>query len=93
LITLARSGNGPVGVLLNDKETAALLKQTVANAEQASAHLNQISVQAGQIITDAQSRQFPAKIDATITTAQHAVGQLDQASQQVNTTLNAALGP
>jgi phospholipid/cholesterol/gamma-HCH transport system substrate-binding protein len=31
LITLARSGNGPVGVLLNDKQTAAQLKQTVAN--------------------------------------------------------------
>jgi phospholipid/cholesterol/gamma-HCH transport system substrate-binding protein len=93
LITVARSGNGAVGMLLNDKQTAAQLRQTVANAEQASAHLNQISVQAGQIVTDAQSRQFPAKVDATIASAQHAVRQLDQASQQVNTTLNGALGP
>jgi phospholipid/cholesterol/gamma-HCH transport system substrate-binding protein len=93
LITLARSGNGPVGVMLNDKQTAAQLKQAVANAEQASAHLNQISLQAGQIVTDAQSRQFPAKVDAAIANAQHAVRQLDQASQQVNTTLNGALGP
>ena len=93
LITLARSGSGPVGVLLNDKQTAAQLKQTVANAEQASAHLNQVSVQAGQIVADTQSRQFPAKVDANIASAQHAAGQLDQASQQVNTTLNGALGP
>jgi phospholipid/cholesterol/gamma-HCH transport system substrate-binding protein len=93
LITLARSGKGSVGVLLNDKQTADRLKQTVANAEETSAHLNQLSVQAGQIVNDAQSRQFPAKVDATIAAAQHAAQQLDQASQQVNTALNGALGP
>jgi phospholipid/cholesterol/gamma-HCH transport system substrate-binding protein len=93
VITLARNAGGRVGVLLNDKQTADRLKQAVVNAEEASAHLDQVSVQAGQIVNDAQSRQFPAKVDATIASAQHATQRLDQASQQVNRALNGALGP
>ena len=93
LVTDARRGNGSIGVLLNDPKTAAQLKQTVANAEQASDHINRITVQAGQLVTDVQSRSLPAKIDGTIVDAHGAVDQLKQASEKVNTTLNDALGP
>jgi phospholipid/cholesterol/gamma-HCH transport system substrate-binding protein len=93
LVTDVRSGKGSIGVLLNDRQTAAQLKQTVANAEQASARLNQLSAQAGQLVTDVQSRQLPAKFDETLTTARHAAQQIDQASQQVNATLDTVLRP
>jgi phospholipid/cholesterol/gamma-HCH transport system substrate-binding protein len=89
----ARNGKGSIGLLLNDKQTANRLKDTVANAQQASANIDQITVTAGQVMTDFQGRNLPAKVDDTIVTARHASQQIDLASQKVNTTLNAALGP
>ena len=74
-------------------KTAFKLKQTVANAEQASANVKQMSFQAGQVVTDIQSRKLPAKLDDTVATARHAAQQIDEASQKVNTTLDGALGP
>jgi phospholipid/cholesterol/gamma-HCH transport system substrate-binding protein len=93
LVSDARHGKGTIGVLVNDPETASQLKQTVANAEQASANVKQMSVQAGQLVTDIQSRKLPAKLDDTVVTARNAAQQIDQASQKVNATLDDALGP
>jgi len=93
LVTDARYGKGTIGVLVNDPKTAFKLKQTVANAEQASANVKQMSFQAGQVVTDIQSRKLPAKLDDTVATARHAAQQIDEASQKVNTTLDGALGP
>jgi phospholipid/cholesterol/gamma-HCH transport system substrate-binding protein len=93
LIGDARNGHGAIGVLPNDRTTADRLKQTVANAQQASVNINQVTVKAGQMMTDFQSRNLPAKVDDTIVSARHASQQIDQASQQVNKTLNDALGP
>jgi phospholipid/cholesterol/gamma-HCH transport system substrate-binding protein len=93
LVTDARNGKGPVGVILSDQQAAAQLKQTVANAQQASDHINQLTVHAGQLLDDVQSRNLPAKIDETVVNARHASAQLDQVSRQVNGTMNEALGP
>jgi phospholipid/cholesterol/gamma-HCH transport system substrate-binding protein len=93
LIGDARNGKGSIGMLLNDRQTADRLKDTVANAQQASVNINQLTVKAGQVMTDFQSRDLPAKVDDTIVNARHASLQIDQASQKVNATLNAALGP
>ena len=93
LVSDARHGKGTISVLLNDPQTASQLKMTVANAEQASANVKQISVQAGQLVTDLQLRKLPAKLDDTVTTARHAAQQIDEASQKVNATLDEALGP
>jgi phospholipid/cholesterol/gamma-HCH transport system substrate-binding protein len=93
LVDDARHGKGPVGELLNDQQTADQIKQTVANVTQASDHINQMSLQAGQLVSDLQSRNLPAKIDDTVNHARSASQQLDQASKQVNSTLSDALGP
>jgi phospholipid/cholesterol/gamma-HCH transport system substrate-binding protein len=82
----ARSGKGTVGMLLNDQVTAAQVKQVVANADQASANLNQASVQVKQIVANVQSRNLPEKMDDTLINLRHA-------SAQVNDTLTEALGP
>jgi phospholipid/cholesterol/gamma-HCH transport system substrate-binding protein len=82
----ARSGKGTVGMLLNDEVTAAQVKQVVANADQASANLNQASVQVKQIVANVQSRNLPGKMDDTLINLRHA-------SAQVNDTLTEALGP
>jgi len=93
LISDARHGNGAVSVLLNDGKTADRLKETVANADQASANLKQATVQAGQVMTDLQSRNLPAKINDTVENARRASLELNQAVAEVHTTLNDALGP
>jgi phospholipid/cholesterol/gamma-HCH transport system substrate-binding protein len=82
----ARNGKGTVGMLLNDQVTADQVKQVVANADQASANLNQASVQAKQIVADVQSRNLPEKMNDTLINLRHA-------SAQVNDTLTEALGP
>jgi phospholipid/cholesterol/gamma-HCH transport system substrate-binding protein len=93
LVDDARHGKGPVALLLNDPQTAAQLKEAVANVNQASGNIKQISVQAGQLVSDIQSRNLPAKLDDTMNNARSASQQLDQASKKVNSTLTDALGP
>lgn len=100
LVTSIRSGKGTIGMLLNDDTTAKQVKGTVANALQASASLQQASLQvqqvvtqAQQLMTDVQRRNLTQKADDTLTSAQHAVAQLDQSSQQVNEMLAVALAP
>jgi phospholipid/cholesterol/gamma-HCH transport system substrate-binding protein len=93
LVTGIRSGNGTVGMLLTDQQTANKVKDTVGNAEQAAANLNQVTVQAKQVMADFQSRDLFGKAEATLNNTKNASGQIAQASQQINLTLNDALGP
>jgi phospholipid/cholesterol/gamma-HCH transport system substrate-binding protein len=93
LVTGVRSGNGTVGMLLTDQQTANKVKDTVGNAEQAAANLNQVTVQAKHVMADFQSRDLFGKAEATLNNTKDASRQIDQASQQINLTLNDALGP
>jgi phospholipid/cholesterol/gamma-HCH transport system substrate-binding protein len=93
LVTGIRSGNGTVGMLLNDQQTANKVKDTVGNADQAAANLNQVTVQAKQVMTDFQSRDLFGKAEATLNNTKDASRQIAEASQQINLTLNNALGP
>jgi phospholipid/cholesterol/gamma-HCH transport system substrate-binding protein len=93
IVTGIRSGKGTVGMLLNDQQTANAAKNAVANVQQASANLNQVTVQARQVMTDLQSRDLFGKTEATLNNTKDASRQLAHASQQINLTLNDALGP
>ncbi|WP_263383578.1 MlaD family protein [Granulicella arctica] len=93
LVTEARSGKGTVGMLLSDQRTADDVKQAVSNVQHASVNLNQVSVQAQQLMTDVQSRNLPAKIDDTMVSARDASQQIDQVSHTVNGTITDALAP
>jgi len=93
LISDARSSKGTIGTLLNDRSTAAHVRQTVANAEIASANLEQASEQARQVVADLQSRNLPAKVDESVTNVRRASEQIDKVSQRVNSTLAQALEP
>jgi phospholipid/cholesterol/gamma-HCH transport system substrate-binding protein len=92
IVTGIRQGHGTAGMLLNDKQTADDVKAAVTNTRQATANLNQASLQTRQVITDFQSRNLFGKASDTLDSARHASQQLDQGSQQVNATLNEALG-
>jgi len=93
MVTGIRSGKGTVGMLLNDQQTANQVKDAVGNADQAAANLNQVTVQAKQVMTDFQSRDLFGKAEATLNNTKDASRQIAQASQQINLTLNDALGP
>jgi phospholipid/cholesterol/gamma-HCH transport system substrate-binding protein len=93
MVTGIRSGKGTVGMLLNDPQTAAAAKNAVENVQQAAVHLNQVTVQARQVMTDLQSRDLFARAEATLNNTKDASLHLDQASEQVNQTLTDALGP
>ena len=93
IVTGIRQGRGTVGALLNDRQTADDVKAAVTNTRQATANLNQAAIQTRQVIDDFQSRNLFAKADDTLDNARHASQQLDQALQQVNTTLGQAFGP
>jgi len=82
-----------VGMLVTDQQTANSVKSAVGNAQQATANLDQVSVQAKQVMTDFQSRDLSQKTEDTLNNAKDASLNLDQTSQQLNLTLNEALGP
>jgi phospholipid/cholesterol/gamma-HCH transport system substrate-binding protein len=85
-----RSGKGSVGMLLEDRATAADLRQSVANIRQATEKLNGSSTRIDSILTDIQSRQLVGKMDDTLASAESATHNLDQTSQQIDTTLKSA---
>ncbi len=87
-----RNGKGAAGLLLEDKATAADVKQSIANVRQTTEKLNGTSTRIDSILSDVQSRQLIPKMDDTLTAAKSASQNLDQTSQQINTTLKAAFG-
>ena len=93
MVTGIRSGKGTVGMLLDDQQTAVAVKDAVGNAQQAAANLNQVTVQAKQVMADLQSRDLFGKAEATLNNAKDASRQLSQTSEQVSLTLTDALGP
>jgi phospholipid/cholesterol/gamma-HCH transport system substrate-binding protein len=87
-----RNGKGAAGLLLEDKATAADVKQSIANVRQTTEKLNGTSTRIDNILSDVQSRQLIPKMDDTLTAAKSASQNLDQTSQQINTTLKTAFG-
>ncbi len=92
-MTGIRSGKGAAGMLLMDQQTATAMKNAMGNAQQATANLNQVTVQARQVMSDFQSRDLFEKVEDTLNNAKDASRQFAKTSQQVNLTLTDALGP
>jgi phospholipid/cholesterol/gamma-HCH transport system substrate-binding protein len=93
IVTGIRNGKGTVGMLLNNQETANSVRDAVGNARQAAANLNQVTVQARQVMTDFQSRDLSGKAEETLNNTKDASRNLDQTSQRINLTVADALGP
>jgi phospholipid/cholesterol/gamma-HCH transport system substrate-binding protein len=87
-----RKGKGAAGLLLEDPATAADVKQSIANVRQTTEKLNTTTTRVDSLLADVQTRQLIPKIDDTLVSAKSATQNLDQTSQQVNTTLKSAFG-
>ena len=85
-----RSGKGSVGMLLEDRATAADVRQSVANIRQTTEKLNGSSTRIDNILANVQSRQIVSKMDDTLSNAKSAMQNLNQTSQRVNTMLKSA---
>jgi phospholipid/cholesterol/gamma-HCH transport system substrate-binding protein len=86
-----RNGKGSVGLLLEDKATAADVKQSVTNIRQTTDTLNGSSTRIDNMLADAQSRQLVSKVDDTLTNAKAASQNLDHTSQQIDASVGKAL--
>jgi phospholipid/cholesterol/gamma-HCH transport system substrate-binding protein len=87
-----RNGKGAAGLLLEDKATAADVKQSLTNVRQTTDKLNASTTRVDNILSDVQTRQLIPKMDDTLTAAKSASQNLDQTSQQINATLKTAFG-
>ena len=85
-----RNGKGTAGLLLEDKATAADVRQSIANVRQTTDKLNDTSARADSLLADVKTRQLIPKMDETLTSAKAATQNLNQTSEQINTTLKSA---
>ena len=85
-----RNGKGTAGLLLEDKATATDVRQSIANVRQTTDKLNDTSARADSLLADVQTRQLIPKMDDTLTSAKAATQNLNQTSEQINTTLKSA---
>jgi phospholipid/cholesterol/gamma-HCH transport system substrate-binding protein len=85
-----KNGKGAAGLLLEDPATAADVRQSIANVRQTTEKLNDTSTRVDSLLTDVQNRQLVPKIDDTLTSAKAATQNLNQTSEQLNTTLKSA---
>jgi phospholipid/cholesterol/gamma-HCH transport system substrate-binding protein len=85
-----RNGKGAAGLLLEDQATAADIRQSVTNVRQTTDKLNGSMVRVDNLLADVQNRKLVGKMDDTLTNANVAVKNLDQTTDQINTTLKSA---
>jgi phospholipid/cholesterol/gamma-HCH transport system substrate-binding protein len=93
LVVGLKQGRGTAGMLLQDQALATQIRQTVTNAEQATAGLGHASGQADALISDLQSRGLPQKVDETMDTVKSAASSLDESSRQLQQTIAEITGP
>jgi phospholipid/cholesterol/gamma-HCH transport system substrate-binding protein len=90
LVADVRHGKGAAGMLLEDPATAADIRQSIVNVRQTTDKLNGSVARVDNILADVQNRQVVGKVDQTLTNANSAAKNLDQTTQQINTTLKSA---
>jgi len=88
-----KEGQGPAGMLLRDQALADQVRQTVANAQLASANLGHASKMADALIADVESRQLPQKVDDTMASVKSAAANLDASAQQIHQTIAEIASP
>ncbi len=73
-----QKGQGVAGKLLVDKTTASQVSDTIANARQITANIDQASQKAGNMVSEIQQQDLPS-IHRTVDNVQNMTGQLNQA--------------
>jgi phospholipid/cholesterol/gamma-HCH transport system substrate-binding protein len=93
VITGLKQGRGTAGMLLRDEATASRVRQSVANAHQATSDFRDASGQVNAIVSDVRSRGVTRKLDETISSARNVTANLDVSAKQVRETIAKATSP
>jgi phospholipid/cholesterol/gamma-HCH transport system substrate-binding protein len=93
LLVGLKEGRGPAGMLLHDEKVAGQVRQTVSNVQSTTSNLKQASVGVNSFLADIQRREFPQKIDDTMTQIHSASTQANETIEQVHQSVAQALGP
>src|SRR5579863_7096878 len=67
LLVGLKEGRGPAGMLLRDEKVADQIRETMSNVQTTTSNLKQASAGVSSIVADVQQRQFPQKLDDTMT--------------------------
>src|SRR5438105_3728217 len=80
-------------MLLGDEGVADQIRQSMSNVQSTTSNLNQASIRVNALVGDIQRRQFPQKLDDTMTQVRSASTEVNTTIHEVHQTLNRALGP
>ena len=93
LLVGLNEGRGPVGMLLRDEKVANQIRDTISTVQTTTSNLKQASAGVNSLVADVQQRQFPQKLDDTMTQIHSASTQANETITQVHQSLTQALGP
>ena len=93
LLVGLKEGRGPAGMLLRDEKVADQIRDTLSTVQSTTSNLKQASAGVSSIVADVQQRQFPRKLDDTMTQIHSASTQANETIEQVHQSLTQALGP
>src|ERR1700757_4758833 len=93
LLVGLKGGRGPAGMLLRDEKVAGQIRDTLSNVQSTTSNLKQASAEVSAIVADVQQRQFPQKLDDTITQIRSVAAQGNDTMEQVHQSVAQALGP
>lgn len=93
LLVGLKEGRGPAGMILRDEKVASQIRETISNVQSTTSNLKQASAGVSSIVADVQQRQFPRKLDDTMTQIHSASTQANETIAQVHQSLAQALGP
>src|SRR5580658_98153 len=93
LLVGLKEGRGPAGMLLRDEKVADQIRETLSTVQSTTSNLRQASAGVSSIVADVQQRQFPQKLDDTMTQIRSASTQANETIEQVHQSVAQALGP
>ena len=93
LLVGLKEGRGPAGMFLRDEKVATQIRETLSTVQATTSNLKQASAGVNSIVADVQQRQFPQKLDDTMTQIKSASTHANATIEQVHQSVSRALGP
>ena len=93
LIAGLKEGRGTAGMLLRDEGLADQVRQAVTNVQGATSELKTTAANAGALVSELQSKEFPQKVDDTLKEVKATVSNFNAASTQVRRAVTDLTGP
>jgi phospholipid/cholesterol/gamma-HCH transport system substrate-binding protein len=93
LLVGLKEGRGPAGMILRDEKVADQIRETLSTVQSTTSNLKQASAGVSSIVADVQQREFPRKLDDTMTQIYSASTQANETIGQIHQSVAQALGP